>query len=308
MHNLVISLLVTTLLSTGVVTGDTTTLESSIEQSIESKLDLDVLVEQLHEKMIVEEEKGSVVVEKDLRFIDLGDKFKFRQGVVSEEVRDLRYFLKEMGYSVDINSFSYDSSLMSVIKDYQKSRSIGVDGYAGKETLGVINKDIKENGIYIPEQVLVIKEGTNIPEGNWLIINKSNNTLYHMKGKEVLGKYHVATGKDASYTPEGKFSIVIKLVNPAWGGAGRYKPIAGGAPNNPLGKRWLGLSIGGGGTYGIHGNADFNSIGKYASLGCIRMYNDEVEALFDKISKGTEVWIGRTEKLQEFGITLEWGK
>ena len=139
-------------------------------------------------------------------------------------------------------------------------------------------------------------------EGFWITINKSKNILTVYRGAEVYHKYPVATCSRQSLTPEGKFSFVTKAVNPAWGGGGYASPVAGGSPSNPLGKRWLGLSIGGGGRYGVHGNASPSSIGTYASHGCVRMINTDVESMFEYIPVGTPVWIGTDSKLAEFGI------
>ena len=148
-----------------------------------------------------------------------------------------------------------------------------------------------------------IDEISNPPSDSyWIAINKSKNILTVYQGSKIYKKYPVATGKRATLTPEGKFSIVSKAVNPAWGGAGISAPIAGGASNNPLGKRWMGLSIGGGGQYGVHGNASATSIGTYASMGCVRMINTDVVELYDYIPTGTPVWIGTDSKLIGWGI------
>lgn len=141
-----------------------------------------------------------------------------------------------------------------------------------------------------------------IPDKSWVIINKSNNNLYHLEGNKIIKRYPVATGKTAEHTPEGKFTIVTKYINPAWGGAGKFTPVRGGASNNPLGKRWMGLSIRGGGTFGIHGNSDSQSIGKYVTLGCVRMFNEDVEVLYELIDYGTSVWIGSEKQLKEYGV------
>ena len=90
------------------------------------------------------------------------------------------------------------------------------------------------------------------------------------------------------------FKIVNKIKNrPYYTGH-----IAGGAPNNPLGSRWLGLNANGttGDTYGIHGNNSEASIGKYVSHGCVRMHNADVEELFDKVAVGTSVTITYSSK------------
>lgn len=69
-----------------------------------------------------------------------------------------------------------------------------------------------------------------------------------------------------------------KVVNPTW------YPSEGGIvppddPRNPLGTRWIGI----GGSYGIHGTRDPDSIGKAESRGCIRMRNRDVEELYDML-------------------------
>lgn len=230
-------------------------------------------------------------------------KLILRQDVLSEDVLKLKKFLLQKGYIEKAEGYYFDSLLKEAVINYQRDNNLVADGIVGTNTFNFINEDMKKNGILISDRMPYFS--SEVPKGQWIFINKSSNTLYFLQGQEVINKYNVATGKTQLDTPEGKFSIVVKLVNPAWGGAGRYEPIRGGDPSNPLGKRWLGLNIGGGGEYGIHGNAAYNSIGKYVSLGCIRMYNEDVESLFARVAKGTPVWIGNEYKLQEFGIGFQ---
>lgn len=230
-------------------------------------------------------------------------KLLLRQDILSEDVLKLKKFLLQKGYIEKAEGYYFDSILKQAVMNYQRDNNLPADGIVGANTFNVMNEDMNNNGIVISERKPSFS--SDIPNGQWIFINKSSNTLYFLNGQEVVKKYNVATGKTQLDTPEGKFSIIVKAVNPAWGGAGRYEPIRGGDPSNPLGKRWMGLNIGGGGEYGIHGNAAYNSIGKYVSLGCIRMYNEDVESLFEIVSKGTPVWIGNEYKLQEFGINFE---
>ena len=151
---------------------------------------------------------------------------------------------------------------------------------------------------YTPRDVLTGEH----PEGLWVVIDKSARILTVYVGDEVFLKYPVAVGSNIGLTPEGQFTFVIKAKNPRWGGGGYASPIAGGAPNNPLGKRWMGLSKGGGGSYGVHGNVSPYSIGTNASHGCVRMINSDVEELYEYIEVGTPVWVGTTSKLQEWGV------
>ena len=223
-----------------------------------------------------------------------------KEGIYSEQVFRIESFFKTKGYIDIVEDYFFDNLTKSVVIDYQQKNGLTPDGAIGINTYNKINEDMEINNIIIAERE--IKFTADIPMGNWILINKSNNTLYHFIGNTIIRRYPVATGKTPSYTPEGKFTIVSKSINPAWGGAGRYTPVRGGAPNNPLGKRWMGLSIKGGGWYGIHGNSDSGSIGRYISLGCIRMINEDVEYLYELIELGTPVWIGNEIRLGEYGI------
>lgn len=118
-----------------------------------------------------------------------------------------------------------------------------------------------------------------------IIVNKKTNKLAFFQNGSLVREFRVATGKTPALTPEGRFEIVNKIKNRPY-----YKEkIPGGDPRNPLGDRWIGLDVNGtkGTTYGIHGNNNKNSIGKYVSAGCIRMYNDDIHWLFPKIQLHT---------------------
>jgi hypothetical protein len=122
-----------------------------------------------------------------------------------------------------------------------------------------------------------------------IIINKANNQLAYFENNKVVKTFKVGTGRQPSYTPEGSFKIVNKIVNrPYYTGH-----IPGGDPRNPLGNRWLGLNARGtwGTTYAIHGNNNASSIGGYVSAGCIRMYNNDVQWLYARIPVNTPVII-----------------
>ena len=227
------------------------------------------------------------------------------EGIVSEEVLRIKGFLKEKGYIDNIeHGYYFDFKTKEGIIKYQEDNGLIPDGKIGKNTYDKINKDMETENINIPAIEIIFN--SQIPKGYYILINKDNNTLYHLKGEEIVNKYHIGTGKLPELTPEGKFTIVNKVKNPAWGGAGRHRPVRGGAPNNPIGKRWMGLNIKGGSMYGIHGNSDKNSIGRYISLGCIRMFNEDVENLYELIEIGIPVWVGSEEKLKDFGILFKW--
>lgn len=138
-----------------------------------------------------------------------------------------------------------------------------------------------------------------------IIVNKATNQLAFYENGQLVRTFTVATGKTQSLTPEGTFRIIKKAQNVPY-----YKlNIPGGAPNNPLGPRWLGLNVPGtsGWTYGIHGNNNPSSIGKYVSEGCIRMHNHEVIWLYDRVKLNTKVIILRNNHASFDNIAERYG-
>lgn len=126
-----------------------------------------------------------------------------------------------------------------------------------------------------------------------IIINKKTNELAFYESGKLLKTFKVGTGRNLSLTPEGSFRIVNKIKNRPY----YTDNIPGGDPRNPLGDRWLGLDARGtyGTTYAIHGNNSPSTIGKYVSAGCVRMYNDELRWLFDRVNLYTTVIITNSE-------------
>ncbi|TCP62580.1 L,D-transpeptidase family protein [Baia soyae] len=118
-------------------------------------------------------------------------------------------------------------------------------------------------------------------------INKKTNKLYLYQDGQVTKTYPVATGRTKDLTPEGTFTMVVKIVAPGW------KGIPGGDPKNPLGKRWMGFSVKGdsGRIYGVHGTNQPESIGSNASSGCVRMGEENLLELYKLIPEGTPIWI-----------------
>lgn len=195
-------------------------------------------------------------------------------------------------------SSGYNGNILeqrNILLKFQAENNLSVDGIIGELTNEALTKKNKRIIDVIPKE---------IAEKEWfIVINKTQKILTVYNDGEIYKKYPVALGKASSPTPNHKFTIINKVVNPYWGGmGGKYTPVKGGDPNNPLGKRWLGLStekyIG----YGIHGNSSPFSIGKYISAGCIRMINKDAEELFEYIPIKTDVWIGTEEVLEEWGI------
>ena len=123
-------------------------------------------------------------------------------------------------------------------------------------------------------------------KGTWsIMVSKSQFLLELYLDDKLYRIYRISTGRQ-DRTPACTFVINQKLMYPAWTYNGKSIPY--GDPENILGSRWIGLKpidedkLGYTG-YGIHGTTEPEKIGTAASLGCVRMLNEEVEELYDFI-------------------------
>lgn len=139
---------------------------------------------------------------------------------------------------------------------------------------------------YIDEQELSAINNTQpveAPKGKVsIIINAQSKLLEVYSDEQLYKKYRIAVGKSKTPTPIGEWNVVWKDYN--WG--------------TGFGTRWMGLNVPWG-TYGIHGTNKPWSIGQFASHGCIRLRNKDVEELFEWVPIGTPVRIeGRKTKVE----------
>ena len=107
---------------------------------------------------------------------------------------------------------------------------------------------------------------------------------------EVAAAWPAGIGKESSATRVGQFTVGKKQEEPMWFPQGR-KPVPYGDPENPLGTRWIAWHDAGGEATGLgfHGTNEPDSIGRDASLGCIRMRTPDVEELFEILPLGAPV-------------------
>jgi L,D-transpeptidase ErfK/SrfK len=128
-----------------------------------------------------------------------------------------------------------------------------------------------------------------------IVINIPQRLLFYFKNGRLVRSFPVGLGRHDWPTPTGPFKIAVKEENPIWdvpksiqeemrreGQA--VKTCVPPGPDNPLGKHWLGLSIGG---YGIHGTTAPASIYHFQTHGCIRAHPDDIAQLFNDVSRGT---------------------
>jgi lipoprotein-anchoring transpeptidase ErfK/SrfK len=145
----------------------------------------------------------------------------------------------------------------------------------------------------IPREVVRFAEAQ--PKGS-IVINTSERRLYYMLGNGTALKYAVGVGKEG-FRWAGRDSISSKRHWPDWrppaemrdreAAKGRILPArVEGGPNNPLGARalYIGSTL-----YRIHGTNQPWTVGQANSSGCIRMTNDDVIDLYEKVEIGAQV-------------------
>ncbi|MGL4440747.1 MAG: L,D-transpeptidase [Bosea sp. (in: a-proteobacteria)] len=131
-----------------------------------------------------------------------------------------------------------------------------------------------------------------------IVVRTGERRLYFVTRPGEAIRYRVAVGK-AGKQWLGLKHVEELQVKPAWSpprSVKRDKPwlpdlIAGGASNNPMGARAIGL--GPGGQYAIHGTNVPSSIGSAASYGCFRMLNEDIVDLYSRVRLGTPVIVTR---------------
>ena len=134
-----------------------------------------------------------------------------------------------------------------------------------------------------------------IPKGPFhLKVYRSSFTLEVWQDNKVFVKrYRVGLGAEGKDTPTGTFRVKSngKLIRPPWPNPETGKIVHPDDPLYPLGTRWIGLDgidgpAKGRTGFGIHGTKEPESIGKRSSQGCIRLYNGEVQELYDLMTQG----------------------
>ena len=137
-----------------------------------------------------------------------------------------------------------------------------------------------------------------------IVVNLPEHRLYYYPkpnrdGSRDVITYPVSIGKMDWHTPLGLTHVIQKQKDPNWyppesvrkehAAAGDPLPaVVPAGPDNPLGQYAMRLAAGNG-TYLIHGTNNPIAVGLAVTHGCIRMYPNDVAALFPLIPVGTPV-------------------
>lgn len=134
----------------------------------------------------------------------------------------------------------------------------------------------------------------NTRNGAILVDLTSRALHFWSEDQSIYRLYPTSVPLSEDLTRRGRTEVVQKVVNPPWRPTAAMKQrnpdwpdlVPGGAKDNPLGTRALYLSWT---YYRIHGTHDTRKIGRKSSNGCVGLYNEHIEELFELAKVGTQV-------------------
>jgi lipoprotein-anchoring transpeptidase ErfK/SrfK len=149
----------------------------------------------------------------------------------------------------------------------------------------------------VPQMSAIAREQVayNGPYGaGTIVVSTAERRLYYVLGGGQALRYGVGVGRPG-FTWGGVQTITMKREWPDWRPPAqmlRRRPdlprhMKGGI-DNPLGARALYL---GSSEYRIHGSNEPDTIGQAVSSGCIRMTNDDVKDLYERVAVGAKVFV-----------------
>ena len=134
-------------------------------------------------------------------------------------------------------------------------------------------------------------ENTN--KGAILVDIDSRAVHFWSEDRSIYKLYPSSVPLTQDLTRRGRTQVILKDPKPSWRPTPSmiernpdWPPFIGPGPDNPLGTRSLHLSWT---YYRIHGTHDTRKIGRRSSNGCIGLYNEHIEELFEMAQVGTQV-------------------
>ena len=191
------------------------------------------------------------------------------RGMTIVPVGNLQEQLSFLGFPLMLVHNIFGDKTEAAVKQFQASVDLEPTGVVDSETwrrmFGGEPLTAKLSGMGEKDR----KQQINSPE-LYIRIVLSLRRLLLFEDDNLVANYPVAIGKPTTPTPAGEFMIIDKLLNP--GGV--------------FGTRWMAFTER---RHGIHGTNQPDSISNAVSNGCVRMFNENAEELFDRVSVGTRV-------------------
>lgn len=191
--------------------------------------------------------------------------FLANPSMAGADVEELQMRLRELGYYLGEINGIYDENTAQAVREIQIALDLEPTGdaelwfwpllYHGEDYTQGVNTEPPPGEVHME-----------------IYLHKLKLSVF--SDGEEYASFPICPGKPSTPSPMGEWRIVEKS----------YRP------NDAFGTRWMRLSVPWGG-YGVHGTNAPWSIGRIMSLGCIRMYNKDVELIYPWIPIGTRVII-----------------
>ncbi len=192
-------------------------------------------------------------------------------------------FFSPKVYEGDPLAFGYTIQAGDRLAAIAANRGLGVDW----RLIQRINNIASPNRIRVGQKLKLVQGPMHA------IVDKSDYRLDLYAGPPgapdqwmYIRSFSVGLGENNS-TPVGRFVVrpASKLINPVWRNPRTGEFFAADDPKNPIGEHWVGLE----GTgeianvegYGIHGTIEPESIGRDASMGCVRLADGDVAVIYE---------------------------
>jgi len=121
-----------------------------------------------------------------------------------------------------------------------------------------------------------------------IVLDLSDRQLTLYAQDQVLATYDVAIGREGWETPVGEFHVMYMALDPVWENPWTGEIINPG-PDNPIGRAVIVFEMIGDDMVAFHGTPNESLIGQAVSHGCVRMRNDDILDLYNRVSYGTPV-------------------
>lgn len=181
-----------------------------------------------------------------------------------------------------------------VVQEGETLHDIAIHQKLGFLELKTANPDV-DHWLPKPGSTVVLPNIHMLPKqvDNGIIVNLAAMRLFRFTDGKVTETFPIGVGRDGRETPRGATAVVRKKERPTWYPTDtirKDKPdlprVVPPGPDNPLGTHALYL---GWPTYLLHGTENDYGIGRRVSAGCLRMYNSDIESLFNSVPVGTPV-------------------
>ena len=184
--------------------------------------------------------------------------------------------LKSLSYCLPLAGLALSATLIQA--PLQPAQAQFASWFGGGANTASDRQEVSFNTNYAPGQI---------------IVSFGDRRLYHVVARGRALSYPIAVPRAESRW-QGVQIVTQKRVNPTWTPPAQMRrenpklppDVQGGDPRNPLGVRalYLGSTL-----YRIHGTDAPWTIGQNVSRGCIRMHNEHVVELYNKVGVGTKV-------------------